>query len=81
MDPAAQTTTGESFHILALLEAMSERYHEHHAAIMAWSWRLFCAKWCRLIDYAAGEEVKRLNQEIQGTYDMLRQRLDGRHDG
>lgn len=67
---------GESFPGLALLEAMGTHFHEHHEAILRWSWKLFCAKWCRLLDWAADEEVKRQQKETEQTYAELRARLE-----
>lgn len=51
------------FDLLDLLEAMSAHFHEHHEAIMRWSWKLFCAKWVRLIKFAAEEKARKQQRE------------------
>lgn len=40
---------------------MSYVFHEHHDAIMRWSWKLFCAKWVRLI--AAFDQQRKTEQK------------------
>lgn len=33
-------------------------FREHHEAILRWSWKLFCAKWARLIQAMARQRER-----------------------
>lgn len=39
----------DALDILAITEAMGAHFHEHHHDILRWPWKLFCAKWARMI--------------------------------
>jgi len=58
--------------VLDVVDAMSAHYHEHHQELMAWPWRLFCAKWARMILYAAKEAKRRKDKEIEQEQQRLR---------
>lgn len=58
--------------MLLVVEAMSAHFREHHEAIMRWSWKLFCAKWIRLIEAADKERKKREHELIEAEYERLR---------
>jgi len=65
---APQTATdggGYTLDILDVLEPMATHYHEHHAAIIAWGWPLFCRKWVRLIAWSAEEHERQADQETK----------------
>jgi hypothetical protein len=32
---------------------MSDLYHEHYDALLAWPWKLFCARWARALRIGA----------------------------
>jgi hypothetical protein len=49
--------------MLDLLEGMSAHFHEHHEAILRWTWKLFCAKWARLIRATATQRLEREESE------------------
>lgn len=51
---------------------MSERYHEHHREIMSWSWKLFCAKWVRLIEWSAKEKQKQDKRREDQAFEELK---------
>ncbi|HEU5423706.1 MAG TPA: hypothetical protein VFU72_09225 [Nitrolancea sp.] len=66
--------------VLEVLDAMSERYHEHRREMLErWSWPFFCAQWARLLDYARREKRKKQRrarqQRQQATAAELEQRL------
>lgn len=42
---------------------MGTHFHEHHDDVARWSWRLFCAKWARLMVQVARQERDRRDQE------------------
>lgn len=61
-DCADEEAAPSGFDVLDLIEAMSAHFHEHHQEIVGpygWSWKLFCAKWVRLIAAAEREEAER----------------------
>lgn len=50
--------------MLGVLDAMSERYHEHRQEmLLRWGWPFFCAQWARMLDYARGEKRKKERRE------------------
>lgn len=50
--------------MLGVLDAMSERYHEHRREMLEhWGWPLFCAQWARMLDYARAEKRKKERRE------------------
>lgn len=55
--------------LLDVFEAMSYQFKEHHEAIMRWSWKLFCAKWVRLIAamdrQRQADEKRRVEEEFE----------------
>lgn len=60
--------------LLEIMEAMSAHFHEHHEAIMRWSWKLFCRKWARLMAWAAEEREKERQREQDRAFEELRGR-------
>lgn len=69
---ATDEPTPSGFDILDVMEAMGTHFHEHHAAIMRWSWKLFCRKWVRLIKWAAEEREKERIKEQDRVFAELR---------
>lgn len=59
--------------MLDVMEAMGAHFHEHHADIMRWSWKLFCRKWVRLIKWAAEEREKERQREVDRAFEKLRE--------
>lgn len=57
------------------MEALSAHLHEHHDAIVKWSWKLFCRKWARLIDWAADEEERKENERIEREYAEMKRQM------
>lgn len=45
----ALETNGAALSILDVCEGLGTHFHEHHEAVMRWPWKLFCAKWRRLM--------------------------------
>lgn len=59
--------------LLDVVEAMSAHFHEHHREILTrWSWKLFCAKWVRLIAAAEREEAEREERALNGELEQLK---------
>ena len=52
-----------TLNILDVCEAIGAHFHEHHDAVVAWSWRLFCAKWARMTVQVARQERERRDRE------------------
>ena len=57
MDDPAES--GDGLQFLDIVEALSAHFHEHHDAVMRWPWRLFCAKWRRMMVQVAKREAER----------------------
>lgn len=73
-------TSSKRVDLLEVLDAMSERYHEHRREMLErWSWPFFCAQWARLLDYARREKRKKQRrarqQRQQATAVELERRL------
>lgn len=62
------------------IEGISAHFHEHHDAIMRWSWKLFCSKWQRMLDYASRREAERIVREAKQRRDRRRMRRDQARD-
>lgn len=58
--------------VLDILDGMSSHYHEHHEALLRWSWKLFCAKWARWLTWAYADEDRRAEQERERQLAELR---------
>jgi hypothetical protein len=58
---------------LLIIEAMSNYFREHHEAIMRWSWKLFCAKWVRLIQAADRQRQAAEKRRVEEEFERLRQ--------
>lgn len=57
--------------MLDVVDAMSAHYHEHHQELMAWPWRLYCAKWARMLIAFAKEEKRKKEREIEAEQKRL----------
>lgn len=66
---------GALFDILDVIEGISAHFHEHHDAIMAWSWPLFCAKWARMVKQTSKREAERKTKERERERDKNLQEL------
>ncbi|HLZ20729.1 MAG TPA: hypothetical protein VKQ30_01215 [Ktedonobacterales bacterium] len=55
-----------------MIEAIGACFHEHHADIVRWAWKLFCAKWARMLEVAEAERQREQERERERT----RQHLD-----
>jgi len=64
-----------------VLEAMSAHYHEHFDALLRWSWKLFCHRWCRLIVHAAKEAERQEQQRREQEISRLKQAHTERFGG
>lgn len=65
-DTAATSGDGEesaTIDLLDVCEAIGTHFHEHHDAIVAWSWKLFCVKWARMTVQVATQERDRRARE------------------
>lgn len=57
--------------MLDVVEAMSAHFHEHHEAIMRWSWKLFCVKWVRLIQAMERQRERDHADEVEAQFQQL----------
>lgn len=80
-EPQAERTLD----LLDVVDALSSHYHEHLDALLAWGWRLFCARWARMLDALAVREVRerarREAQEEEQERQALRRQLQQQHGG
>jgi hypothetical protein len=65
----------DALDILTITEAMGAHFHEHHHDIVRWSWKLFCAKWARMIkqlweQQQRDDERERQRQRDQGFAEL-----------
>jgi len=44
---------------------MCAHFHEHHREIMRWPWKLFCAKWARMLKQLAEQQEKERQRELE----------------
>lgn len=64
-DPlAARRHLVRGLDVLSLLESMAAHWSsETHASLLAWPWRLFCAKWVRLMEDRWREERRERDRD------------------
>lgn len=61
-----------SLDILDVLDAMASHYGEPMLEMLQrWSWKLFCARWRRLVEYSAAETKRREEQEREAAFQRL----------
>jgi hypothetical protein len=51
---------------------MQRVWRERHQDIMRWPWKLFCAKWCRLLRILDQERQEREEMEREREFARLR---------
>lgn len=56
---------------LDLIEALARRHDETTADVLAWSWKLFCARWARLYTWTAQERERQQAREIEREFAKL----------
>jgi hypothetical protein len=44
---------------------MGAHFHEHHADVVRWPWKIFCRKWARLLAATVGERKRELKRKRQ----------------
>lgn len=67
--------------MLTIIEAMSYQFKEHHEAIMRWSWKLFCAKWVRLIQAMDRQRKRDEEQRVEAEFERLRLQHEAQYGG
>jgi len=66
--------------MLDVLDAMASHYGETTREMLTrWSWKLFCAKWRRLVEYMAVEREKRRDREREEEFARLRAQTQEAH--
>ena len=60
-----------SLDALDLIEALARRHEEPTAAVLAWSWKLFCARWARLYTWTAEERERQDARAIEREFAKL----------
>ena len=69
----AEAGEGGGLEILDVLDAMASHYGETTREMLKfWSWKLFCRRWERLVDYMEGERAKRRDREREEAFERLR---------
>jgi hypothetical protein len=65
----AERPAQDTLDLLEICEAMGTHFHEHQLELLRWPWKLFCAKWVRLLEAGARErarqEQRRVEQELR----------------
>lgn len=56
---------------LDVIEALARRHEETTAAVLAWSWKLFCARWGRLYAWSAQERERQEAREVERQFARL----------
>ena len=59
---------------------MGTHFHEHHSEIIAWPWKLFCQKWCRLIIAAEREQERRRRDREKREEEQAKRDLMAAHN-
>lgn len=82
-DAAGQSVAGSGgavFDLLDVTESLGNHFREHHLEIVRWPWKLFCAKWARMLEQTARRLVKeRREREAREREERMR-RLQETHD-
>jgi hypothetical protein len=66
--------------MLDIIDAICSHYGETHNEVQQrWSWKLFCAKWKRLIDYSLEEEKKRDREKQEREFKEMQDATEAEH--
>ena len=65
--------------MLALFEALGAQFTESHEAILRWSWKLFCRKWCRMMERGAADKRRERARKRRQREEEERRELRERH--
>lgn len=57
---------------LDVIEALCNRHEEPTAAVLSWSWKLFCARWARLYAWTAEERERQEARAVEREFARLR---------
>lgn len=57
---------------LDVLDALCNRHEEPTAAVLAWPWKLFCARWARLYAWTAEERERQEARAVEREFARLR---------
>lgn len=71
---AVEGEHGASYSVHAVIEGMGAIFHEHHAEIVRWPWKVFCSKWARLIEYEARRQEDEENRKIEAEQTEMQRR-------
>lgn len=58
---------------------MGAHFHEHHAEMMRWPWKVFCRKWARFLDATVVERRRELRRKRRMADDRERMALGEKH--
>lgn len=58
-----------------MIEGLGAVYHEHHAEVMAWPFKVFCRKWSRLLEVEAERQREREDREADAQMAALQARV------
>lgn len=76
---AALRERARTVDVLDVLEGMGAHLHEHHSDMLAWPWRLFCAKWARTMVAGVREKERTLREKEQREETQQRMALARAH--
>lgn len=51
--------------LLQVVENLCAHYQERHSDVMRWPWKLFCAKWVRVLEAIRQQQRERREREIE----------------
>lgn len=76
-DPRADDDDGDGderdvgLDALELIEALGRRHEESTAQVLAWSWKIFCARWGQLYAWSAKERERQEAREVERAFAKL----------
>lgn len=63
-----------------MLDALASHYGEPVLELLRrWPWKLFCARWRRLVDYMAAEQRKKREREREDAFRKLQDETRREH--
>ena len=68
------------FNFFDVLDAMCSHYGESlHVILHEWTWKVFCVRWVRLIEYTADQREEQEKRDRERAFAELRARTEQEH--
>jgi len=78
-EPLAEDENNEEG-IANVIEALAEHYNEPYRAVLDWPWKLFCARWRRILRYSHDQQVKAERREREQDEEREWSELQAAHN-